>query len=186
MMASFDIMGSLQERRSASLRRWTGARRALVAVATLAASCSPPETNVLNYPVASGGTLVQHVSRQSPSVILLLDPADIVVCGNHISRWMEWDRRNPGRLSIVFTRAPSEADRRQLLLFRIKPDVVLGTSRGYTRIPTPYEYLVVDGSVVLSEQVPVGSPESPLLRAFEEGQVAALLQSGPRTFVNTP
>lgn len=145
----------------------------------LATGCSAPETNILNYPVASGGILMQHVSRQSPVVILLLDPTDIVVCGNHISRWMEWDRRNPGRLSIVLTRAPSEVDRRQLLLFRIKPDVVLSTSRRYASVPTPYEYLMVDGRIVLSEQVPVGSPVSPLLEMFEQGQVAALLRSGP-------
>jgi hypothetical protein len=152
----------------------------LAMLAMLATGCRTPETNILNYPVASGGTLMQHVSRQSPSVILLLAPADIVVCGNHISRWMEWDRQNPGRLSIVLTRAPSEVDRRQLLLFRIKPDVVLGTSQRYARVPTPYEYLVAEGRIVLSQQVPVGSPVSPLLEAFEKGQVAALLRSGAR------
>jgi hypothetical protein len=152
----------------------------VIALATLVAGCGAPETSILNYPVASGGSLAQHVSRQSPSVILLLDPADIVVCGNHVSRWMDWDRRNPGRLSLVLTRAPSEAERRQLLLFRIVPDAVLATDHGYARVSTPYEYLVADGSIVLSEQVPVGSPESPLLRAFERGQVAALLKPGPR------
>ncbi len=155
-------------------------------LAVLAAGCSAPETNILNYPVASGGTLAQHVTAQAPSVILLLDPSDIVVCGNHISRWLEWERRNPGRVLLVLTRAPSEADRKQLLLFRIKPDAVLGTPRGYARVPTPYEYLAADGKIVLSEQVPVGAPESPLLKVFEQGQVAALLQSGPRTFVNQP
>jgi hypothetical protein len=160
-------------------RSWSAWRLGVTAVVVLAAGCGAPETNILDYPVASGGTLAQHVARQSPSVILLLDPADIVVCGNHISRWMEWERRNPGRLSIVFTHPVSEADRRQLLLFRVQPDVVLGTSREYARVPTPYEYLVADGKVVLSEQVPVGSPESPLLEAFEQGQVAALLSSDP-------
>lgn len=155
-------------------------RAVLCALAALTAGCSAPETNILNYPVASGGTLAQHVAAQSPSVILLVDPSDIVVCGNHISRWLEWERRNPGRVSLVLTRAPSEADRKQLLLFRIKPDVVLGTMKGYARVPTPYEYLVSDGNVVLSQQVPVGSPESPLLKVFEQGQVAALLESGPR------
>lgn len=163
------------------MKRPAQGRGALLAVlAMLATGCGSPETNILNYPVVSGGTLMQHVSGQSPSVILLLDPADIVVCGNHISRWMEWDRRNPGRLSIVLTRTPSEVDRRQLLLFRIEPDVILGTSRRHARIPTPYEHLVADGRIVLSAQVPVGSPESPLLKVFEEGQVAALLKSGPR------
>jgi hypothetical protein len=151
----------------------------LTVLVVLAAGCGATETNILNYPVASGGTLAQYVPKQSPSVILLLDPADVVVCGNHISRWTEWDRRNPGRLSIVLTRPPSEADRRQLLLFRVRPAAVLGTSRRYARVPTPYEYLVADGNVVLSEQVPVGSPESPLLKAFEQGQVAALLSSDP-------
>lgn len=161
--------------------RWTGARHAwLIALATLVVGCGAPETNILNYPVVSGGSLAQHVSRQSPSVILLLDPADVVVCGNHISRWMEWDRRNPGRLSLVLTRAPGEAERRQLLLFRIEPDAVLATNRGYARVHTPYEYLVADGRIVLSEQVQVGSPESPLLEAFERGQVAGLLKPGPR------
>lgn len=157
-----------------------GRRIQLMVLAVLAASCGAPETNILNYPVASGGTLVQYVPRQSPSVILLLDPADIAVCGNHVSRWMEWERRNPGRLSIVLTRTPSEVDRRQMLLFRINADAVLRASGKHAGVPTPYEYLVADGRIVLSEQVPVGSPESPLLRVFEQGQVAALLKSGPR------
>jgi hypothetical protein len=143
----------------------------------LGAGCGVPETDILRYPVESGGTLAQHVSRELPSVVLMLDPADIVVCGNHISRWMEWGRTNPGRLSIVLTRPPGAADRRQLLLFRVHPDAVLGRTSKYARVPTPFEYLIADGSVVLSEQVPVGSPESPLLIALERGQVAALLNA---------
>lgn len=85
----------------------------------------------------------------------------------------------PGAVSLVLTRAPGEAERRQLLLFRVVPDAVLATNRGYERVHTPYEYLVADGKIVLSEQVPVGSPESPLLEAFERGQVAGLLKPGP-------
>lgn len=91
---------------------------------------------------------------------------------------MEWDRRNPNQLAVVLTRPPTPEDRRQLLLFRITPDAVLKPTRKFQHVPTPYEYLISDGKVVLSEQVPEGTPESPLLKAFEEGRVAALLRSG--------
>jgi hypothetical protein len=140
-------------------------------------SCASPERNILKYPLASGGTVGQNLPSRSPAVVLLIDPADIVVCGNHISRWLEWDRRNPGQLAIILTEPPTPDARRQLLLFRIRADGVLRRSRGFERVPTPYEYLVSHGRVVLSEQVPAGTPESPLLKAFERGQVAALLKS---------
>lgn len=178
MSPSYIPSGLLLKRLGADRPHWQ--RVGLAAVVALSAGCSAPETNILNYPVVAGGTLAKHIAPQSPSVILLFDPSDIVVCGNHISRWLEWERRHPGQVFLVLTRAPSEADRKQLLLFRIKPDAVLGTARGYARVSTPYEYLVADGTIVLSEQVPVGIPESPLLNVFEQGQVAALLKSGPR------
>lgn len=150
-------------------------RHVLMAAAVLLAGCAAPETDILKHPLVSGETLAQRLPPRSPAVALLIDPADIVLCGNHISRWMEWDRRNPGHLAVVLTRPPTEPERKQLVLFRVRTDAVLRKTRRFEPVPTPYEYLVSDGTVVLSEQVAPGSPESPLLRAFEGGQAAALL-----------
>lgn len=151
-------------------------------VALVLLGCVSPETNLLEYPLTSGETLEEHLPALSPAVALLFEPADLDVCGNHISRWMEWDRTHPGHLLIVLTKIPTAAERKQLLLFRINPDGVLRRSRGFEPIPTLSEYVIADGEVVLSKQVPAGSPESPILIAFERGQVASLLKAG-RTHV---
>jgi len=146
-------------------------------VLLILAGCVSPESNITMYPVTSGGTLGQHLESRSSAVVLVLDPADLVVCGNHVSRWMEWGREHPGQLLIVLSKVPSQADRKQLLLFRVRHDAVLQGSRKFARITTPHEYLVENGQVVLSEPVPVGSPESPLLKALERGQVAGMAKS---------
>ncbi len=151
-------------------------------VGLLLLGCISPETDLLEQPLTSGETLEARLPPLSPAVVLLFEPADLAVCGNHISRWMEWDRNHPGRLLIVLTRSPGPAERKQLLLFRVRPDAILRRSRRSGPIHTPSEYLIANGEVVLSEQVPAGSPESPILEAFERGQVAGLLKSG-RTHV---
>lgn len=152
-------------------------RLALLFASLLALGCSSEQMDILSHPLDSGGSLDQQLSRSSATVVLAIDPTDFVTCGSHVSRWMEWGRKNPGRLSVVLTRIPDEADRKQLLLYRIRPDAVLKRSQAADRLPTPYEYLVANGRIVFSEQVSAGSPESPLLKAMETGQVAALLKS---------
>lgn len=145
----------------------------------LALGCSSAPMDVLSHPLESGGTLGQRVPRNSSSVVLVIDHNDVVTCGTHVSRWMEWGRANPGKLTLVLKEAPDEAARRQLLLYRINPDAVLRRSRAANRLSTPAEYLVMNGRVVFSEPVAAGTPVSPLLKAVEMGgeQVAGLLEA---------
>lgn len=151
-------------------------RLLLLVVLLLFAACGRSGADILRHPLVTGGTLEDRVSSEAASVVLVIDAADIATCGNPISRWMEWGHRNPGRLSLVLKQIPDEAARRQLLLYRLQPAAVLSPSRAAERLPTPYEYLVEHGRVVFSQQVPAGTPESPLLVAMEEGQVATLLK----------
>ena len=145
-----------------------------VLVILLMAGCSSAELDILSHPLTSGGTLSDRAGAANRAVVLLIRPSDSFTCGNHISRWMDWGRRHPGRFLLVFSRAPTEAERKQLLLLRIRPDAVLASSRTASRGATPYEYLISDSRVVHRGQVQPGVPESPLLIAMEqEGRRAA-------------
>jgi hypothetical protein len=152
-------------------------------VGILLLGCSPQPVDILSHPLHSGRTLGEQLPADSSSVVLVIAQADLAVCGNHVSRWIEWRRSNPGRLSIVLKKAPDPAGQKQLLMFRIRPDAVLAASHAASELPTPHEYLVVHGRVVFSEAISAGAPESALLKAFEggQGQVALLLKEKSRS-----
>ena len=120
------------------------------------------------------------LTRSHPfAVVMIAKPSDVFTCGNNISRWMEWARHHPGQFSLVFDRPATPVELRQLVPFRIQPAGILaGAPRGYGT--GPEEFLVSQGQVVLTQAVEPGVPVSPLLKAVEQGQVAALLQ-GKRT-----
>ena len=154
-------------------------RFAFTGLVLLAASCSRKDAGLLSYRLQTGaGSVVDLAAPNAFSVILLIEPADVFACGNHISRWMEWERRHPGQFVLLFSRAPRADEQRQLVIFRIRPDGILAD--GTSGPERPHEYLVSGGKVVLSQEVAPGSPDSPLLKAVEQGQVAGLLNQQER------
>jgi hypothetical protein len=138
--------------------------------------CSPAELDILSHPLASGGTVADRKGEADRAVALLIRPSDVFTCGNHISRWLDWGREHPGRFLLVFSREPTEAERKQLRLFRIRPDATLVPSRAASRQAVPREYLISEGRVVRTGQVEPGVPESPLLIAMEREDRRAALQ----------
>lgn len=152
--------------------------RRLALILLLSVGCSSPEFDILSHPLASGGMLGDRVPAADRSVILLVRPSDAFTCGNHISRWMEWGRRHPGRFLLVFSRAPNPVEQKQLFLYRIRPDAVLGSSRTAGQTDTPYEYLVAGGRVAASERVQPGVPETRLLALMEQESKSVVAAQG--------
>lgn len=140
------------------------------------AACSPGELDVLSQPLADGGTLADRVDSGKFTAVLVIRPEDAFTCGNHISRWVEWGRRHPGRFLLVFDRPPTEIEQKQLTLLRLRPDAILATGRARSRRGGPYEYIIRANQVVASHPVEPGTPETPLLNAVEQGRIAELLQ----------
>lgn len=146
-------------------------------IVLLLAGCSSRDADILSQPVASGGTLADHASQDS-SVILLIRPSDSFTCGNHISRWQEWGRKHPGRFLLVFTREPTDRERKQLLLYRIRSDAVLAAGRASDKSRTPYEYLITNRRVARAALVEPGVPETPLLSMMEQVDRRAVAAQG--------
>jgi hypothetical protein len=152
--------------------RLTGVVTILIALA----ACTPGKPDILAQPLAGGGTLADRVDGVPFSAVLLIGPGDAFTCGNHISRWMEWGRKHPGRFLLVFDRSPTELEQQQLTLLRVRPNAVLAPGRARSRQLEPHEYIIRDRQVVVSHPVEPGTPETPLLKAVEEGRLAELVQ----------
>jgi hypothetical protein len=143
-------------------------------------ACAAPPDDILSRRLQGGGTLADLARSHPFTVIMIVRPADAFTCGNSISRWMEWGRHHPGQFALIFDRPATSAEGRQLVPFRIRPAGIL--SSRMRPASGPQEFLVADGRIVLTQVVQPGIPDSPLLKAVEQGQVAALLQ-GSRVIV---
>lgn len=151
-----------------------------IALGLAMGACSPADARLESWPLESGGTIAGMAPAQEQVVVLLVAPSDFFRCANHISRWLEWSRSHPGRFRLVYTRPPTEGEGRQLSPYRVRVDATLRRTRAEPPGGTPYELLLSRGNVVYASRVSPGMPDSPLLRAMEEGQVEELLQQPER------
>ncbi|HEX2205221.1 MAG TPA: hypothetical protein VHG91_18070 [Longimicrobium sp.] len=116
--------------------------RALLLAALLAPACARDAEAPEAWALEGGGTIAARARADGPTVALVVDPGDFSRCFVPLSRWVEWEARHPGRLSLLLARAPTEGERRQLVRFRVRPDGVLAGAAGRKG---PAELLFVDG-----------------------------------------
>lgn len=135
---------------------------ASVAMLLLAAACGQPP--LLKRHDVNGAALRLVAGRADTSVVLLYSPADCFVCYGALQPWLDWDRQNPDRVALVFTRLPHSSEKVQLATYRIRPDAVLRPRLldRFTLPETPAELLIVKGEVVSTRTVRRGTLASPL------------------------
>lgn len=114
----------------------------LLAAALLAPACARAPGTPPEWTLEGGGTLASHVDAEGATVVLVVDPGDFSRCFVPLSRWVEWERRHPGRLALLLSRPATETERRQLARYRVRPD---GVVAGAARRASPSELLFVDG-----------------------------------------
>lgn len=97
--------------------------RAIVASLLLACGHAGDRTSIRLY---DGQTLGSRLRGVDSAVVLLWDPADCTSCGLLVNRWLEVRRQLPANVLLVLTRLPSEYERRDLVIHRIRPDGIGG------------------------------------------------------------
>jgi hypothetical protein len=139
--------------------------RILAAVIGLAA-CSRLQPAAADRAVAGGGTVAALVANADTAVVLVYAPSDCFACHAALQPWLEWGRRHPGRLALVFTRPPTVAERVQLATYRIHADATLerGLIDRIAPPAAPVELLLVHGRAVESHRVARGPLSTPLFR----------------------
>lgn len=119
------------------------ARFALFLASTLLAlGCARAPGDPPRWTLEGGETLASRVVAEGATVVLVVDPGDFSRCFVPLSRWVEWERRHPGRLALLLSRPATETERRQLVRYRVRPD---GVVAGAARRASPAELLFVDG-----------------------------------------
>jgi hypothetical protein len=87
--------------------------------------CTEPTERLLDTQLTSGGDLRAALKSKDTAVALLLDPAECSSCDPLLRRWLAAQARQPEKILLVLTRTPSEHERRDLILRRIRPAGVL-------------------------------------------------------------
>lgn len=121
----------------------------VVALLVLGA-CAIPERPVTEWPLNTGQTIQDLLPGSGPAAVLVYDPADCFTCSSSIAEWMAWESHYPGRVLMVFTREPTPAERKRLVLHRITADGILGEplARLSASSETPVEFAILDGRTV--------------------------------------
>jgi hypothetical protein len=117
--------------------------------------CARLQPSLVERELVGGATVVSLVAKSDTAVVLLYQPSDSFVCYGALQPWLEWRRRHPGRVALVFTRPPTRSERTQLATYRIRADGILRPSilDRIKRATTPAELLLVDGRVVESTRI---------------------------------
>jgi hypothetical protein len=87
--------------------------------------CAEPTEGLLDTQLTSGGDLRAALQSSDTAVALLLDPAECSSCDPLLRRWIAAQARHPEKVLLVLTRTPSEHERRDLILRRVRPVGVL-------------------------------------------------------------
>lgn len=119
-------------------------KAAFTGICLLLAACSRGVVPLAEAPLAGGGTVRELIPASGPAVVVVLRPGDALGCYQSVWSWREWERKNPGRFVLLFTAEPTEAERRQLVPRRIRPDGVLQGGAGGA---APAEH-VFDGRIL--------------------------------------
>lgn len=134
---------------------------ALLLVCTAAAACAPAAAGPpAGWRLAGGGTLGDRVPTRGLGVALVLDPVQVADCYQPLWRWSEWERANPGRFVLLFSRPPTAEERRALVLRRVREDGVLAVAGA----PSPAELAFRDGVVIRESRGTLGAATARVAR----------------------
>lgn len=112
-------------------------------------ACSSPAQPITSYPLRDRGTVADLVPPAGLGVVVVLDPENVGSCYQPLWLWSEWERSNPGRFILLFSREPNAGERRQIVLRRVRADGILAAGRA-KRGDAPAEYIFRNG-VLLRE-----------------------------------
>jgi hypothetical protein len=155
----------------------------LVSVALLAlCACSPAAERPAEWALTDGRAVVDLSDADDAYVALIMDPGDVFTCAGTLTEWLEWRRPSPERFRLVFTRAPSRAERRRLSTVRLP---LAGTLAAAPPDSTPIEMLVSGGRIVhLGRGVRVADQSrllGPLRWSPIEAVASGMENDGPET-----
>ena len=106
---------------------------------TLLACEDPPRRHDLDAELIGGGSIHTMVANAGPMVILLYDPSACFTCDGVLGRWVNYSRAEQVPLHLVLSREPLEAQRQQLLAYRVN---ILGVLRREPEVPVADAYLL--------------------------------------------
>lgn len=100
--------------------------------------------SVLDVPLASGADIRSLTRTADTTMVLVLKPEECFSCGVNASDWARFGATGVRETVLILTRQPSERERRELVLRRIRPsDVIAPQSR--SPVSTPYVAWIADG-----------------------------------------
>jgi len=97
--------------------------------------------------VLQDGRMVSELFGGSDSIVVsIYDPSDCLSCSTGIHAWRVWQTESRGRQHVLlFTRLPTEPERRQLAIGRTLTPHVLAPDK---RLPAPISFLIVQGRAI--------------------------------------
>lgn len=129
----------------------------------LAAACAADHSAREGWLLDDGTSLLSRAVADRPTVVLVLDPAEVFTCASTLSRWLEWRAGNPGRFLLVFTRPPSRSEKKRLLTVRLPLSGTLAEPPGGK---TPVELVIARGRMVYADSAIAETGRSVLLTAL--------------------
>ena len=143
---------SRADRLAAGVRRRLPGLQALLLVLLLAPSvgCASRPASVLDERLRGGQTIAELAAGDRPTVVLVYPPGYCFTCAPQIAQWQQYEREGRIRLAVVLAEEPSEADKRALVMRRIKVSGVLSSPPWRKASEMPREYLVEQGRVRLA------------------------------------
>lgn len=110
--------------RSAYRGRWVS-----LLLCTVVVACDrqvPSAAGILDAPLAEGGSVNTKIRATRSAVLLVYDPEACFTCDGVLARWSSYSRTAGEPLYLVLTQHPLEAQRLQLMAYRVE---ILGVLR---------------------------------------------------------
>jgi hypothetical protein len=153
-------------------------------LALWSAGCAPAPEALASRTLLSGTTVAALAGANDTTVVLVYSPSDCFKCFGSLQSWLDWGRKHPRRLVLLFTREPRPAERLQLATYRIRPAGII-SPRAIDRarpIATPAEALFVRGRLDYMDVLRRRELVTPLLRRIARTPAAAAPRlAGTRT-----
>src|SRR5680860_249243 len=94
----------------------------LVTIAGVCSACTLAPTPPEDWRLESGLRLTAMSGTSEPVVAIVLDPTECFSCISTVAEWLEWSRTGEGKLLLIFSRRPTEAEHRILLTSGVRSD----------------------------------------------------------------
>lgn len=126
--------------RSRAVRR-SGVLYAASILLLLIWTCAPASANA-QWRLQGGGSILDELGNRG-GIALIIDPAEVFLCGSSVPIWLEWGRAEENRLLLVFSREPTASERYRLATVGIRRFMLLAPRQpGIGELPV---VLLVDG-----------------------------------------